>query len=142
VGDVQELPFEDRSFDVVVAAWMLYHVGDLERGLAEIARVLRPGGRLVAATNYSDHLLEMFALVGARRWELTFSGENGADVLGRAFGRVERRDAGGTVTLRDAAAIRRYLSSSQQLRRFADRVPELEAPLVARKRPVVLVAER
>ena len=45
VGDVQQLPFEQGSFDVVVAAWMLCHMPDLDRGLAEIARVLRPGGR-------------------------------------------------------------------------------------------------
>ena len=46
VGDVQALPFEDGEFDVVVAAWMLYHVLDLDAALAEIARVLRPGGAL------------------------------------------------------------------------------------------------
>ena len=51
VGDVQELPFDDGSFDCAVAAWMLFHVPDLDRGLAELARVLRPGGRLVAVTN-------------------------------------------------------------------------------------------
>jgi ubiquinone/menaquinone biosynthesis C-methylase UbiE len=61
VGDAQDLPFEDASFDVVVAAWMLYHVADLQQCLEELARVLRPGGRLVAVTNYSDHLTEMFA---------------------------------------------------------------------------------
>jgi SAM-dependent methyltransferase len=32
VGDVQDLPFQDRSFDVVVAAWMLFHVPHLDRG--------------------------------------------------------------------------------------------------------------
>jgi SAM-dependent methyltransferase len=43
VGDVQELPFEDESFDCAVAAWMLYHVPDVELGVRELARVLRPG---------------------------------------------------------------------------------------------------
>ena len=33
VGDVQELPFEDGEFDVAVAAWMLYHVPDLDPAL-------------------------------------------------------------------------------------------------------------
>jgi len=140
-GDVQDLPFPDRSFDVVVAAWMLYHVPALDRGLAEIVRVLRPGGRLVAVTNYSDHLYEMFQLVGLERWELPFSGENGSDLLRPYFARVERLDAEGTVTLRDADAVRRYLGSSERLSQFVDRVPELTEPLVVRRRPVVFVAE-
>src|SRR6266581_1282352 len=65
VGDVQKLPFADGEFDVALAAWMLYHVPDLDRGLAELARVLRPGGRLVAVTNAEDHLRELWDL--ARR---------------------------------------------------------------------------
>ena len=53
------LPFEDESFDAALAAWMLYHVPDLDRGLSELARVLRPGGRLVAVTNAPDSLHEL-----------------------------------------------------------------------------------
>jgi SAM-dependent methyltransferase len=142
VGDVQELPFEDGSFDVAVAAWMLFHVPDLDRGLRELARVLRPGGRLVAVTNYADHLHELFALAGAQRFELTFHGENGEELLTRRFERVERRDAGGTVTLRDAETIRSYLRSSERLARYAEEVPELDEPLVARRRQAVFVAEK
>ena len=44
-GDAQELPFADGTFDTVVAAWMLYHVPDVDRALAEFARVLDPGRR-------------------------------------------------------------------------------------------------
>ena len=142
VGDVQELPFEDGSFDVAVAAWMLFHVHDLDRGIGELARVLRAGGRLVAVTNYRDHLIELFDLVGAERPELTFGGENGAEWLGRRFARVERRDAEGTVTLRDADRIRAYLRSSERLAPLAETVPELDVPLVARRRQAVFVATK
>ena len=73
IADVQDLPFEDGEFDVAVAAWMLYHVPDLDRGVAELARVLRSGGRLVAVTNSRFHLLELRELVG--------SGPSTAEVL-------------------------------------------------------------
>jgi SAM-dependent methyltransferase len=141
VGDVQQLPFEQRSFDVVVAAWMLYHVPDLDRGLAEIARVLRPEGRLVAATNSSDHLREMFELVGLGDWSLPFRGENGRGWLEGYFATVDCRDAGGTVTLHDADAIRTFLGSSERLSGYVARVPALQEPLVVRRRPVVFVAD-
>jgi SAM-dependent methyltransferase len=141
VGDVQALPFPDGSFDVAVAAWVLFHVPDLERGLAELARVLRPGGRLVAVTNYRDHLLEMFALAGAERFELTFGGEDGEELLSRHFAHVERREANGTVTLHDAEVVRDYLRSSERLAGYAERVPEIAEPLVARRRQAVFVAE-
>src|SRR5579875_2990007 len=45
VADVQQLPFEDSSFDIVLANHMLYHVPDRPAAFAEVARVLRPGGR-------------------------------------------------------------------------------------------------
>ncbi|HET6876645.1 MAG TPA: class I SAM-dependent methyltransferase [Jatrophihabitans sp.] len=43
----EELPFADQSFDVVVSTLVLCGVGDQPRALAEVRRVLRPGGRLL-----------------------------------------------------------------------------------------------
>jgi SAM-dependent methyltransferase len=147
VGDVEDLPFDDASFDCVAANWMLYHVPDLDQGLAEIARVLVPGGRLVAITNGKDHLLELWALVGAEDRRLgrdfSFGAENGADMLRRHFGTVERRDAGGTVTVREREPVVRYLRSMEAWAPLADNVPEDPAlPLVARRSNVVFVATR
>src|SRR5438067_6291138 len=83
VGDVQELPFADGEFDVAIAAWMLYHVPDLDRGLAELARVLRPGCRLVVATNSRFHLIELRELVVSGPSTLKFNRENGDELLPR-----------------------------------------------------------
>jgi len=64
LGDVQALPFADGEFDAAVANFVLYHVRDIHRALAELARVLRPGGTLVAATNGVRQLAELWELVG------------------------------------------------------------------------------
>jgi SAM-dependent methyltransferase len=141
VGDVQRLPFTDGEFDCVLAAWMLYHVPDVDRGLAEIARVLRPGGRLVAVTNAADHLTELWQLVGVERIPHAFGRETGEERLARHFATVERRDLDGTVTLPDADAARIYLGSVPRVRPFLDRVPRLDEPLVARRLSTVFVAE-
>lgn len=52
-AEAEDLPFADGEFDSVVATYVLCCVGDLDRSLAEMARVLRPGGRLLLA----DHVV-------------------------------------------------------------------------------------
>ena len=144
VGDVQDLPFEDTSFDVAVANWMLYHVPDLERGLSELSRVLRPGGRLVAATNSLDHLSELWTLVGRdRHWEQErFFSENAEGPLRQHFASVERRDVIGSVTFADRSAARGYIASSVAHKHLADLVPDLSEPLVATRRNSIFVADK
>ena len=142
VGDVQRLDLPDAAFDAVVAAWMLYHVPDLETALRECARVLRPGGVFVGVTNASTDFAALWALVGRDPSErlLTFRSENGEATLRRHFGRVERRDLESDVTFADADAVRRYVGSSIAGRPYVENVPELDEPLVARKRVTVFVA--
>jgi len=62
-ADVQDLPFEAETFDAVFANHMLYHVPDRPSALAEIRRVLKPGGVLYAATNGERHMMELWQLL-------------------------------------------------------------------------------
>jgi SAM-dependent methyltransferase len=139
VGDVQQLPFGDGEFDVAVAAWMLFHVPDLDRGLSELVRVLRPGGRLVAVTNAESHLRELRLLAGSAPWSRLFSRENGSEILGRHFRQVERRDADGWVTIADREQIRAYIASLG--RGVPPELPPFELPLRCRRASSIFVAE-
>ena len=49
VASAEELPFEDNAFGGAVASMTLHHWADAGQGLAELARVLRPGGTLAIA---------------------------------------------------------------------------------------------
>ncbi|MGI9111564.1 MAG: class I SAM-dependent methyltransferase [Gaiellaceae bacterium] len=141
-GDVQELPFEDGSFDAALAAWMLYHVPDVERGIAELARVLSRGGRLVAVTNRVEHLRELRQLLGGDlSTTRVFNDENGAEILLRHFARVEERDAGGWINFPDRSAVEAYVESSRSL--WARDLPaDFEGPLSVRRAPVIYVATK
>jgi SAM-dependent methyltransferase len=89
VADVQDPPFEDESFDACVANHMLYHVADRSKALGELARVLREGGRLFAATNGEGHLREIRALTPRRAlWSVDFRLDNGGEQIGEHFADV------------------------------------------------------
>ena len=140
VGDVQSLPFRDESFDCAVAAWMLFHVADVHAGLAELARVLRPGGRLVATTNSTDHRKELREIAGSAAWKQVFTRENGADIIGRHFGDIERRDADGWVTVDDDEVVRGFVASLDG--ESAPVLPPYDLPIRSRRASSVFVATK
>jgi SAM-dependent methyltransferase len=75
VADASVLPFKDATFDRVVANHMLYHVADISQALREISRVLKPGGRIYAATNGKEHLHQLRSLARSviPNWRENFS---------------------------------------------------------------------
>ena len=67
VAPAEVLPFEDGSFDTVVSTMVLCTVTDPERAMAEVRRVLRPGGRLL----FCEHVRS--DSVRAARWQDRFA---------------------------------------------------------------------
>jgi len=142
VGDVQDLPFPDGSFDTVVAAWMLYHVPDLDRGLGEMARVLEPGGRLVAVTNSVRHTEELRELFGTLRpgFQETFNAENGEQRLLHHFESVERIDTEVVAVVDDRQVLVDY---QQSLSYETEPMPdEIFLPFHVHGRTAIFVATR
>ncbi len=96
VADVVALPFADASFDVVVAMHMLYHVADQGKAIAELHRVLKPGGTLAVSTNGADNLKQLYALTttfGADPIEpvaISFGHDKAEALMGVQFGNVTK----------------------------------------------------
>jgi ubiquinone/menaquinone biosynthesis C-methylase UbiE len=143
-ADADSLPFADGSFDGLIANHMLYHVPDLPAALAEFRRVLRPGGRLHAATNGAGHMLQQWELLArftgvdsGDDWHgavmRSFSLENGGAQLAPYFAQVERRDYVDALEVTEVAPLVAYIASmfpvaAEEAERFTDFIAgELEA---------------
>jgi SAM-dependent methyltransferase len=127
--DACALPFDDDAFDVVMANHMLYHVADLDQAAAELRRVIRPGGALLAVTNSLDHFAEYDQLVadaaGLDSWwrpSHRFNLEHSGDDLARHFDRVDVRHCHGQLAVPSAEPMVAFAASMRDLsgHAFAD----------------------
>jgi SAM-dependent methyltransferase len=121
VADAQHIPSPNQAFDLLIANHMLYHVPDLTQALAEIRRVLRSQGRLIAATNGQSHMQELTELL--HEFDPTvhtmsnavverFSLENGGEILGRFFKDVHVLRYNDALQVSDAQPLVDYVLSN------------------------------
>jgi SAM-dependent methyltransferase len=95
--DVLDMPFEDNSFDIIVANSMLYHVNDVDSALENIHRILRDDGVFYATTfgkdgliNYINNAMFEMGLSDSKKIDgISFTLENGSDILRNHFSVVK-----------------------------------------------------
>ena len=119
VVDAQSIPFQDESFDAVIANHVLYHVPDRMAAFSEIHRLLRPSGRFFAATNGRTHLQELRELMerfdpnivfGTR--DYSFGLENGSAQLSKWFRKVQLRRYKDSLAVTEVDPLVAYIMSS------------------------------
>lgn len=125
VVDAQDIPYPDAAFDVVIANMMLYHVPDIAKALAEIRRVLKPGGRFLAATFGENGVVQAVAAMLGMRFDtnMRFTLQNGGEQLAACFAQVARHDREDALDVTDLRDLIAYLRSMQQMTALAD-VPD------------------
>lgn len=145
VVDAQSIPFATDSFDLVIANHMLYHVPDLDKAIVEIRRVLKPGGRFIAATNGKKHMLELdefikelveehlpgvtFEFMG----KLSFRLDNGADALKKHFEQVEVKTVpNNALEVTEVEPFLAYIFSMNRLRSQVDDISIAELDEIAK----------
>ena len=117
--DASKLEFEDNRFDFVTANHMLYHVPDIDQTLAEVTRVLKPGGAMMAATNGANYMIDLDVLLtefwpaygGLHTMSLKFNLINGTEQLQAWFAKVEKRLYLGDLWVTEAQPLVEYAFS-------------------------------
>lgn len=97
-ADAQNIPYEDNSFDVVIADHIFYHISDKQKALSEIRRVLKSNGYLFLSTIGKNHLIELRELLKEYKSNIViaqsdfaedFGLENGAEQISNYFDAIE-----------------------------------------------------
>jgi ubiquinone/menaquinone biosynthesis C-methylase UbiE len=86
-GALTELPFGDRSFDAAYATESLEHAVEIDRAVAELCRVVRPGGRIVIIDKNAEH----WGKLKTPEWEKWFGRRELEKLLRRDCEHVESR---------------------------------------------------
>jgi len=119
--DAQSIPYADETFEAVIANHMLYHVPDRPKAIAEIRRVLKPGGHFVATTLGKSHMQKMSEWMkrastdkSIEPFSLSFSLENGLEQLDSFFSQVKLLRYKDHLQVTELEPIIAYLSSGFQ----------------------------
>ncbi len=127
VMDIENIPHEDGSFDMVIANLMLYHVPDRKKALSEICRVLKKDGTFYATTLRGGYMREMKELIreyrsghsggnAANPVISNFSIENGEEQLKPYFNEVLLKIYENTLVINEAGPFVKYVFSSIDMR--------------------------
>lgn len=120
VFDCHTIPYAEEQFDLVIANHLLFYCEDPRQVLQECRRVLKPAGKLMAATYGSHHMQEVTTLVRAFNPEIalasesldeSFGLENGREILSAFFKDVELVRYDDAIVIKEAEPLIAYILS-------------------------------
>lgn len=126
--DIQSIPYDDNSFDMIIANHMLFHVPDLNKALLEVKRVLKKGGYFYSATDgnggmrpFLHEAIKQFDPESEAFTEkLPFNLQNGGEILSKYFENVQRFDYENTLAITDTQDLIDWLKSTKSISGYSD----------------------
>lgn len=120
VVDCEQIPFKDNYFDCIIANHVLFYLNDLNQGLKEIRRVLRPDGVLYCSTYGHNHMKEINEIVkefddrivlSSNNLYSKFGLENGQEILNQCFNSVQLKPYEDCLVINEAQPLIDYIMS-------------------------------
>lgn len=120
VADAEKIPFKDEYFDSIIANHVLFYLNDLNLGLKEIRRVLKPKGILYCSTYGKNHMKEITEIVQNFDSRINLSNhslydifglENGESILKEYFFNIQRMDYKDSLEITESKPLIDYIMS-------------------------------
>lgn len=120
VADAEKIPFKDSYFDSIIANHVLFYLNDLNLGLKEISRVLKPNGILYCSTYGKNHMKEITEIVQNFDSRINLSNhslydifglENGESILCNYFSNVEKYNYQDSLEITESKPLIDYIMS-------------------------------
>lgn len=120
VADAEKIPFKDEYFDSIIANHVLFYLNDLNLGLKEISRVLKPNGILYCSTYGKNHMKEITEIVQNFDSSINLSNhslydifglENGESILSKYFSNIQRIDYEDSLEITESKPLIDYIMS-------------------------------
>lgn len=120
VTDAEKIPFKDEYFDSIIANHVLFYLNDLDLGLKEIRRVLKPNGILYCSTYGKNHMKEITEIVQNFDSRINLSNhslydifglENGEGILKEYFFNIQRMDYKDSLEITESKPLIDYIMS-------------------------------
>ena len=120
VADAEKIPFKDKYFDTIIANHVLFYLNDLNLGLKEISRVLRPNGILYCSTYGKNHMKEITEIVQSFDSRINLSNyslydifglENGESILSKYSSNIQRMDYRDSLEITESKPLIDYIMS-------------------------------
>lgn len=120
VVNAEKIPFKDAYFDTIIANHVLFYLNDLNQGLKEIDRVLKPNGVFYCSTYGKEHMKEITELVQNFDSHINLSNhslydifglENGEAILKKYFSNVQRLEYPDSLEITESKPLIDYIMS-------------------------------
>ncbi|GAA0786805.1 MerR family transcriptional regulator [Hathewaya limosa] len=119
--DALEIPFEESTYDIVIANHMLYHLTNLDKALLNIKNILKPNGYFFASTVGENHMKELSNIINgvnckSLKWEgiintRNFNLESGKNILSKHFKNIYLKRYEDALIINKALPLTHYILS-------------------------------
>jgi len=125
VADIEQLPYDDNTFDLVMAHHVIYHSSDKDKAISELKRVTKPGGTISITSNSEKHMLNVYTISHSidNNYSMVrnidgFTEEDADKILPKHFSKFDKKIYEDLLKVTDPDFMLEYIKSTTEPRKM------------------------